>query len=471
MTAPAQQRSTPEQFREYLDARHDDFAPVDPDKETTGQARMAYRLANRYRNRLLHIHGLGWHHWDGARWAEDKHGAATRAVLDTLRRSWREAMGDDKLLKDVKACQSASGVTGVLKIAQGLPEFAATVDTIDADPHLLNTANGTLDLRTMELRDHDPADRITKVTNGAYHPGAAGAVWDRFLADTLPRPDIRGFLQRYVGQALVGEVLEHKLAILTGTGGNGKGVWYGAVGFALGDYAVTPQPEMLLSRKGGGAFDGTVELRGARWAVFSEVDKGRALAPGTVKRLTGGDRITARNLYQPLITFEPSHTLAMIVNDLPEVPDMSRGMWRRLLVVPFEVEVPEDDMDESLPEKLQADADAVLSWAVDGWADYVARGRRLDPPEAVQAATSQYRADSDQLTQFLEETTVERPGATVSSSQLWAVYGQWIARAGGQPQFDGRNKLAEAIRDRAGWKTNRQKYWLGHELAPEWNAA
>lgn len=221
---------------------------AEADASTSGQTRMAYRLAKAYNGRLLHVYGLGWLHWTGTHWAEDKTGAGTRAILDVLRQSHTEAFGDDKLVRDVKACNSAPGIEGVLRIAAALPEFTSTVDDLDADPYLLNVANGTFDLRTMELRAHNPADRCTRVTTGAYRPETQGTTWRRFLATSLPDQHVREFLQRYVGQALVGRVVEQKLVILTGQGGNGKSVWTGAVEFTLGDYAITPQPDMLLAK-------------------------------------------------------------------------------------------------------------------------------------------------------------------------------------------------------------------------------
>lgn len=447
-------------------ARADAAAHPDPQMESSGQSRMAYRLAVTSPGTLMHVADLGWYHWDGTRWAEDRGGKRTRQAVNTmLREAWRDAYDDKELMKDVQKSQSSSAKSGIITEAAALPEFAVDIEELDADPYLLNVANGTLDLRTMQLRPHDPADRCTKITAGAWREDTTGPRWDKFLAETIPHEETRAFLARYVGQALVGEVTEHKLAILTGTGGNGKGVWYGAVDFALGDYAITPQPDMLLARRSDSAFDGSVELRGARWAVFSEVDPGRALAPATLKRLTGGDRITGRQLYRNNISFTPSHTLAMVANHLPEVPDMSRGMWRRLLVVPFDQEVPESQMDEQLPGKLQAEADAVLSWAVRGLMDYQQRGRHLDPPQDVQAATAGYREESDQLSKFLEEATVERAGATVTTTALWSKYGDWAAQLGEAPQLTGRNKFAEALVDRMGWKKNSRGHWVGHELA------
>ena len=132
----------------------------------SGQVRMAYRLAARYRDKLLYVYGIGWHYWDGTRWAFDDRGNAQRAVLDILRDALADSLGDKDLRRDVQRCESANGIAGVLSVAAALEPFAFTVRDMDPDPYLLNTANGTLDLRTRELLKHDPADRITKVTLG-----------------------------------------------------------------------------------------------------------------------------------------------------------------------------------------------------------------------------------------------------------------------------------------------------------------
>jgi putative DNA primase/helicase len=200
---------------------HDDVAvddnvpPLPAGLPHSGQVRMAYRLAHAYRDRLLYVHGLGWHFWDGRRWADDDIGAATRAVLAVLQIALANSLGDKDLQRDVRKCESASGIAGVLDIAGALMAFAATVRDLDADPYLLNVANGTLDLRTMELSAHNPADRITKVTRAAYDPAAPAEAWSRFLQRVLPHADVREYLQRVIGVALLGKVIEHVLPILT----------------------------------------------------------------------------------------------------------------------------------------------------------------------------------------------------------------------------------------------------------------
>ena len=133
----------------------------------SGQVRMAYALAESYIDRLLHVHGIGWFYWEGMRWALDDTGRAQRAVLVVLKEQLAASLGDKMLRRDVQRCESATGIAGVLAVAAALPQFAASVRELDADPYLLNHAAGTLDLQTLETRPHSPADRITKVCRGA----------------------------------------------------------------------------------------------------------------------------------------------------------------------------------------------------------------------------------------------------------------------------------------------------------------
>lgn len=393
-----------------------------PEDEHRGQARMAYRLAESHRGRLMHVHGLGWHAWDGRRWVEDHRGLAKRAVLDVLRAALAASLQDKELRADVRKCESDAGLVGVLGIAAALEDFAFTVDDLDADPWLLNVANGTLDLRTMVLRAHDPADRITKVTAGAYDPGSAGARWEAFLARVLPEEAVRDFLRRYVGMALVGRVLEHKLAILTGTGRNGKSVFTETVGHALGDYADSGEPDLLMHREGAHP-TGEMDLRGLRWVVVAESDQGRRLAEATVKRLTGGDRIKARRMRQDFVSFPASHTTALVTNHLPRVSGDDPALWARLRVVPFDVVIPPAEQDPKLTEALQLEADAVLTWALSGWSAYDTGG--LTEPEAVTRATQEYHAAADALARFIEAECIVGPNMHAVVAELWERWCRW----------------------------------------------
>jgi len=403
----------------------------------SGQLRMAYRLANSpHRDRLLHVHGIGWLHWDGKRWASDDQGHAVRAVRDVLRRGLQASLDLDAdaakaIRRDVDKCSSATGAAGVLALAASMAPFAATVADLDADPYLINCANGTLDLRTLTLRDHDPADRCTKVTAAAYRPDATGGPWHTFLERVLPDPQVRAFLQRLTGVALLGRVVEHVLPIATGVGANGKGVFTRSVEHALGDYASTAESDLFMSRDGAHP-TGEMDLLGRRWVTVSETDHGRRLAEATMKRLTGGDTIKARRMRQDFVEFTPSHTPLLVTNHLPAVRGDDPAIWRRVRVVPFDVVIPDAEQDKHLDERLQLQADAILTWAVAGWRDYTDRGG-LDEPEAVKVATRAYRLDSDPIARFLNDECIPTPHGYVRAGELWSRWVKW-AEADGAPE-------------------------------------
>lgn len=435
----------------------------DVDTQHRGQARIAYRLAHRYRDRLLHVHGIGWHVWDGTRWAVDNNGHATRAVLDVLRHALADSLADTDLRTDVRKCESAAGIAGVLDIAAALEPFAATVDDLDRDAYLLNCANGTLDLHTGELRPHDPADRITKVTAAAYDPAAEGATWQTFLATILPEADVRGYFQRFIGISLLGKVLEHIFTIATGTGANGKGTAYGAILAALGDYGHVAESDLFMRAKSNpnAASPALMKLRGRRLVVVSETEQNHHLAAALMKNLTGGDKVTARPLYGAPVTFNPSHTCLMVTNHLPKVAGDDPAIWRRVRVVPFAVVIPEAERDERLGERLELETDAILSWAVAGYHDYLARG--MDAPAAVRQATDQYQHDSDAVAQFIDACCVTNAAVSASTTQLHEAFTAWAREEGIDTEL-GRKKFGEAL-DNRGFPAGTRRLRKGIGLA------
>jgi putative DNA primase/helicase len=402
----------------------------------SGHLGMAVKLGQQFGNRLLHVHGIGWHFYDGARWAFDDRGKARRAVHKIISRERKQAdklptEEREKRARQIARFETAGAISGILTEAAALKVFAATVAELDADPFLLNVANGTLDLHTLELRPHAPADRITKVCRGAYQPGAGSAQWQAFLARVLPDEAVREFLQRNTGVGLLGKVVEHILLILTGIGANGKSIFYSSVNFALGDYACTAEPDLFMHRDGAHP-TGEMDLRGVRWVTVSENDKGRRLAEATMKRLTGGDTVRARRMRQDFVEFTPSHTPVLITNHLPKVSGDDAAIWRRVRVVPFDVVIPEDEQDRKLDARLQLEADGILTWAVAGYRQYVERG--LDEPDAVITATDNYQRNSDAVRRFIDEECVTSSAALQSTTnQLFEVWERWRVTDGAEP--------------------------------------
>ncbi|GAB3459124.1 phage/plasmid primase, P4 family [Actinophytocola sediminis] len=413
----------------------------------TGQLRIAERFVAAYARRLLFVHGVGWHTWWGTHWVEDRDGEARRAVVKLLKDLRHESVElakeeRDRLLADVRKCESAGGVTGVLDLAKYMRPMTVSAEGTNARPELFNGRNGTLDLETGEIRPHDPADTITQCAGTIIEPDAVSELWDGFLEAVQPDEQVRAYLARVFGVAMLGRVREHTLPILTGTGGNGKSVCVDAVLAAFGNYGITVDPRLIMRTKQDRHATYLADLHGARLVVTSETNEGEVLAAATVKRLTGGDTIRANRMRENTFEFAPSHTLIYITNHTPQVSADDRALWRRLSVVPFDVTVTTPDV--KLPEKLKAHLPAVLAWVYRGWLDYLGQG--MNPPAAVLERTETYRSESDPLSQFITEECVTGPMIKVKAKALFETWAMWAMRSGQQPMTQ--NEFGKRMGDR-----------------------
>lgn len=394
------------------------------------QLRLAERLAAQYGDRLRHAHGLGWLVWDQTRWARDIDAAPMRAAIAVVKQAAQQAgaTGDGDLAKDVRAAERVNALRGILDIAACLRPLAVAAAALDADPYLFNCANGTLDLRTGTLRPHDPADLITKRAGCGFDPNATGPTFDKFIAEILPDPAVRDFVQRLTGSAMLGKVVEHILPLYVGVGANGKTTLIEVLKATFGDYAIAAEPDLLIERDHAHP-TGQADLQGVRLAVAAETDEGRRLAAATVKRLTGGERIRARRMRMDFFEFPPSHTLVMVTNHKPKVAGDDPAIWRRLLVVPFDVVI--SAPDGTLPDRLALELARVLAWAHEGYRAWAEGG--LQPPATIRQRTEAYRVASDTVGRFLDEQTVESALARVGARDLYNAWTSWCDATGERP--------------------------------------
>jgi putative DNA primase/helicase len=433
-----------------------------------------------YAHRLIHVYGdrlryvpvwRRWLVWDGTHWADDTTGQAKRWMKAISRRIYTDALAivDDQQRKAAlnlaRRGESSAGISGALTLASTHEAIAISPEDLDADPFVINCANGTLDLRTGQLSAHNPGDLLTKITAAAYDPTARGAEWSKFLQRVQPELVMREFLARLIGHALEGRTTAHVLPIFCGEGANGKGTFINAVITALGDYADAADPDLLTARSFDAHPTGTADLFGLRLAILHETDAGRRLAEATVKRLTGGDRLKARRMREDFWSFEPSHTFVMLTNHKPLVSGTDEGIWRRIRLVPWPVVIPAAERDEDLGQRLALEADVILTWIIDGYRDWRARG--LDEPEPVTSATHGYRIESDVLGRFLDERCFLGPNFTVRSSELFNIWSGWCAREG---EETGTNKAFTGALQGRGYDTNRTNVgmvWRGIGLAAD----
>lgn len=443
MTAPTASADVTDDGAEIVPLRG--AAALDPlPREPWTELGYAHRLVHVYGGELRYVAAWRrWLTWDGKRWCHDGTGRAARRMksiarqltdvaLDMPEGGKEQAQEKQTALAAARRGESSAGVSGALTLASTERGIVVTPDHLDADPFLLNCPNGILDLRTGDLGPHDPARLLTKMTGTPYEPGAAGPVFARFLDRVQPAPEMRDYLARLLGHALEGRVVSHVLPIFHGDGGNGKGTLLNhAVLPALGDYADAADADLLTARSFDAHPTGVADLCGLRLAVLHESDAGRHLAEGTVKRLTGGDRLKARRMREDFWSFDPSHTFVMLTNHRPVISGQDEGIWRRLRLIPWDVVITDAERDEELGDKLALELPAVLAWLVAGYQSWREQG--LSDPQQVVAATRDFRAASDALQRFLDQRCIRGHGLTAGSSELYTAWKSWCAAEGEEP--------------------------------------
>ena len=419
--------------------------------------------------------GLGWYWWDGRRWRQDDDGEALRRAKQAARSILTEAQHLDDhdarkaLLKWSVTSETKPRLEAAVSLAESDLAVILRADQLDNAPGLLTVQNGTVDLRTGELRDHAREDRITQMVDLEYLPGAQSALWARVLERACGRdPDMSAFVQRLAGYTATGEASEDVLGFLHGPGATAKTTVIEAVKNALGEYAATADFETFLRQHGdAGIRNDIARLVGKRIVVSVEVDEGRRLAESLVKSISGGDRITARFLYREAFEFRPAFVLWLVANARPYVNAADEGIWRRIVQIPFLTVIPESERDPTLRHQLRdpEHAQAILAWIVQGAIDYYAHG--LNIPQKVRDYTADYRHESDPLADWLADCAELDPDAQTSTKDLRNSYEQW-AEANGERPIDAK-KLAAAFKARGHTQTRTKtgRYWTGIRLATQ----
>ena len=397
----------------------------------------AARFARHHRGRLLHCDGTGWLLYDGTRWrpAESE---TTRLAKATVSQIYGEASRYSKLAQRKAVTnwalrsESERSIRAMISLAEC--ELPVKADELDQDPWLLNCVNGTLDLRTGELRKHGPEDLITKLAPVEYDPDARSELWERVLAHALPDENVRTFFQKLVGYTITGRTGEDIFALIHGPTRTSKGTVQEAIATMLGDYAITAELDVLAERsRAGGPRPELTRLRGARMVSIYETSRRMALSASLVKTLAGSDPVTARALYQDPITFKPAAKIWLATNHLPKVPSDDDALWERIREIPFDVTIPEHERDPAVRSRLREPKHgaAILAWAIEGCFSWQAYG--LAQPEAVREAGRAYRAQMDPIARFIEECCILGPQGWTATATLREEYEKWCREQGETP--------------------------------------
>lgn len=402
----------------------DNIVALIDQRDTTTEDGIALEFARTHQGTLVWVQGWGrWLQFDGARWRADR----TISVMDLARKLCRECAACDDDGKKAKVMRSAATIAAVERLARCDRRLAEVPESFDVDPWKLNTPGGVVDLSTGAIALHDPKDLMTKVTSVA--PGGSCPAWLTFLGQiTGGNEDLMAFLQRVVGYALTGSVVEHALFFFYGAGGNGKSVFLALLKYVFGDYAGSAAMDTFTASKGDRHPADLAALRGARLVTASETEQGRRWDEARLKALTGGDAITARFMRGDFFTFDPTFTILVAGNHKPQLRSVDQAIRRRLHLVPFTVTIPAEDRDPDLAEKLKAEAGGILQWAIEGCLAWQISG--LNPPAAVLDATSEYLEDQDAFQAWIEDCCTVDADRWELASTLYESWRNWAERAG-----------------------------------------
>ncbi|GAA2417883.1 phage/plasmid primase, P4 family [Mycolicibacterium llatzerense] len=408
------------------------------DLAATRDLRMAGRLETKSAGLHRFITKRGWHWYDGTVWQLDHNESRIQQLLvELLEELWPSAFGDQQLKDDIQRCHTSGGISGVLKIASKLPGFSARIEDFDAKPWLLNTPGGTIDLRENKVRAHNPDDLLTHITRGRYRKNAyrTSEHFRQMIERIQPDENTLEYLGRVAGSALLGEHREDRFVIWLGElGNNGKTVLDGAIRYALGDYASIAPRELVMETKFSHSSDNMVLFR-KRYVSIDETNRGERIDEAKMKSLSGGGTLTGRDLYEKRVSWEPTHSLTLMTNHGPKVSGDDKASWRRIVVIPFNVRLPDPDpndpnsADVGLSSRLAGDADAVIDFLLRGYVRYQKQGL-ADVPEAVRHATTAYYEANDELLQFRRDCCEEAAHLTESNPALLAEYRAWCEREG-----------------------------------------
>lgn len=370
------------------------------------------------------------------------------------------------------ARQSANSARLNAMIAQAMAHLQHPLEGWNANPDLLCMPDGLLDLSSIEpkLRPHRRDAYVTRMTATQYDPGADAPKWRAFLERVQPDPEIRAFLQRCAGACLVDSASDQVIVLCHGGGANGKSTFLDVVCDVLGDYAMSASVNTFLANDrvtGSAPQPDLVRLAyRPRLVRTSEPPPGGRLAEGVIKEVTGGEPMVVRDLQEKPIEFRPNWKVWISCNNLPSVRGGDDGIWRRIMLIPWAVQIPPAERDPDLKRVLLEERAGIFNWLLEGWAAW----REMDglaPPEAVLAASEDYRTESDAVGRFLREWCVKGEGLEVDAVLLHDAYEAWTKLEGMEPlsaNIFGRRLSDRGLRKR---KSSNRQYRLGIDLTEE----
>lgn len=372
-----------------------------------------------------------WLFWNGAYWEvtpEEKIVALARDVPKTLAaEAFKLPSGPMKtmLAKFAARSEALTKIRAMVELFKSEPDVGISTSMLDQCGFILLLKNGTIDLRTGRFSEPDRNLLVTQIAAISYDPNAKAPRWEAFLSQIMGGDSaLVGYLQRVLGYVLTASTEEHCLFFLYGYGANGKSTFLNIVLALLGALGTQAASETLMDKRtGGGTSSDLARLRGKRFVAMSESDDGRHLNEAQVKSLTGGDMVVARELYQSVIHFTPTHKIFLASNHMPVIKSTDHGIWRRIRLIPFKVTIKEQDRNPNLENELRKELPGILNWALTGCLEWQHSGMPL--PKAVQDATSEYKNEMDIVGAWIAENCVVSSCYHVTAADAYKSFKTW----------------------------------------------
>lgn len=400
---------------------------------------MAQRLLDTFPHRFLYsMADRMWYVYNGSYWKQDNQGLIEKAADKIINNLKNESViiSPDATDKEIKAAKKKwnnfihrerSHASKINMINEAKHLVPVLHNQWDQEKMLLNTPSGYIDLTNGILHDHDYRKMFTQETGIDYTTNIDCPLWIEFLNQTFSNDkELIHFVQKIVGYSLTGSNVEQVMFILYGNGRNGKSVFLNIIKYIAGSYAKTMNAASIMQKhnsSGQGPSSDIARLEGARLVVSSEANEGDRLDESLIKQMTGGDTLVARYSYGRDFEFNPVFKLWMATNHMPKIYGTDEGIWRRLVIVPFNHTVKRENIDKNLEDKLKAESMGILKWAIDGAMMWQREG--LNEPEIVKQTGHEYREEMDVIQAFLDEECTISQQLKVRASDLFDAYKDW----------------------------------------------
>ena len=441
----------------------------------------ADKFVSRYGDQLRYVRQWKkWICWNGFYWQTlfNEQVISTLVypfVRNTLPALAAQITDDDKRKKWycwVASSQSANRTNAIAEMAGNM--LSVNVEEIKTDPWLFACENAIIDLRTQLPIEPKKEQWITYLAPIQYNPAATCHAWDHFIADIFvnadltPCPELVEYVHRALGYCLTSSVEEQVFFIAHGTGKNGKSTLFEALQGIMGEYAVTGDSTLYFERRDQSNSEDIARLWHKHLCITAETQQGSKLSDSKIKRLTGGDRLTASRKYEHTFDFAPTHKLVLLCNFLPRINVTDPALLRRIKIIPFYYVVPEDKRDNNLKEKLTAEASGILNWLLAGLAKWQTTKLYADKntPAICRAAKDAYIEDNDSLLDFRNECLTTAKGPKEEKGVVFLRYAEWANRNGISHTLSAKG-LTEKL-TLAGYKiqqSNSKRYWLDIQVS------